>query len=83
MKTCGIVGHPDSADSSWRIRGSGSTSTAVKETPVARRASSARAEFPHMTKSGRPFMKTATSSVAMTSRIRSWSWFMRFLSSRF
>ena len=34
MKTCGIVGQPESADSSCRISGSGRTSTAVTGAPA-------------------------------------------------
>ena len=47
--TCGIVGQPEIADSSWRIAGSGSTSTAVTDAPARRNASSARPELPHIT----------------------------------
>ena len=34
-KSCGIVGQPEIADSSWRMRGSGRMSTAAKGEPVA------------------------------------------------
>jgi hypothetical protein len=64
-KTCGIVGQPESAESSWRIWGSGRMSTAVTGAPAARNASSARWELPHITNCGVPFMNSATSSVSM------------------
>jgi hypothetical protein len=69
MKTCGIVGQPESADSSWRIRGSGRTSTAVTGASASRSARSARSEFPHITSCGVPFMKSATGSFSMISLI--------------
>ena len=71
MDTCGIVGHTDSAESSCRICGSGSTSTAVTGAPAARNARRARSEFPHMTSCGVPFMNTLTGSFSMISLI--WS----------
>ena len=55
--TCGIVGQPEIADSSWRICGSGRMSTAVTGAPARRSACSARSELPHMTNAGVPFMK--------------------------
>ena len=60
-----FVGQPESAESSSRMRGSGSTSTAVTGAPARRSASSARCELPHITNCGVPFMKSATSSVSM------------------
>ena len=68
-KTCGIVGQPEIADRSCRICGSGRMSTVVTDAPARRSASSARPEFPHMTKDGVPFMKSATSEPSMTSLI--------------
>jgi hypothetical protein len=62
-----MVGQPESAESSCRIRGSGRTSTAVTGAPAARSASSARIELPHMTNCGVPFMKRATGSFSMIS----------------
>ena len=79
--TCGIVGQPESADSSCRICGSGSTSTVAIGAPESRSARNARSELPHITRSGVPFMKTATGSVAITSLICSLNVLMRFLSS--
>ena len=58
MKTCGIVGQPEIADSSCADRGSGRTSTVVTGAPTARRASSARPELPQAMKLGVPFMKS-------------------------
>ena len=52
-KTCGIVGQPESAESSWRIAGSGRMSTVVTGAPARRSASSARIELPHMAIFGR------------------------------
>ena len=69
--TCGIVGHSLSAVSSWRMRGSGSTSTPVIGAPACHNACSARIELPHAGASGVPFMKTTTGSVSMTCLI--WS----------
>ena len=69
--TWGIVGHPDSADSSWRICGSGKMSIAVTGAPADRRAWSARAEFPQPMNCGVPFMNTATGSFSMISLMRS------------
>ena len=80
-KTCGIVGQPEIDESSWRILGSGRTSTVVIGAPAACRACSARCELPHMTICGVPFMNTATGSCSMTSEICSFRVFMRFLSS--
>src|SRR4051794_8114042 len=59
-KSCGIVGQFDSADSSWRMRGSGRMSTAAKGAPVDCRAATVRAEKPHAGISGVPFMKRIT-----------------------
>ena len=69
--TCGIVGQPLIAVRSWRICGSGSTSTAVTVAPARRSACSARSELPHMTNCGVPFMKIATSEPSITSLILS------------
>ncbi len=79
--TCGIVGQLETAESSWRIRGSGSTSTAVTGDPARRSASRARIEFPHMTNCGVPFMNRATSSEAITFSICWRSSLTGFLSS--
>ena len=65
-KTCGIVGQPDCAESSWRIAGSGRMSTAVTGAPARRSASSARIELPHMAICGVPFMNRATVSPSIT-----------------
>ncbi len=70
-KTCGIVGQPESADSSCRMAGSGSTSTVVTGAPASRSARSARSELPHMIICGVPFMNNVTGSCAITSLIRS------------
>jgi hypothetical protein len=80
-KTCGIVGQPENAVSSWRISGLGSTSTVAIGASAARSASSARIELPHITHCGVPFMKRTTSSVSMMSLILSPSSLMQFLSS--
>ena len=72
-KSCGIVGHCESAESSWRMRGSGRMSTAANGAPSACRAATVRAEKPHMGCSGVPFMKRMTGfspiAWAMASRI--------------
>ena len=68
--TCGIVGQPETSDSSWRIAGSGRTFTAVTGAPASRSARSARSELPHMTNCGVPFMNRATGSFSITSLIR-------------
>jgi len=60
-KSCGIVGQLDSADSSWRMRGSGSTSTAANGVSSDWSAAAVRAEKPHIGCSGVPFMKRMTS----------------------
>src|SRR3954451_12725151 len=57
----GIVGQFEIADSSWRIRGSGRTSTAAYGLPSASSAAAVRAEKPHIGRSGVPFMKRITS----------------------
>src|SRR4051794_34057556 len=67
----GIVGQFDSADSSWRIRGSGRMSTAANGAPVASRAAMVRAEKPHAGRSGVPFMKRMTSWSLIASAIAS------------
>src|SRR3954470_10940821 len=59
-KSCGIVGQLDSAESSWRMRGSGRMSTAANGAPVACTAATVRAEKPHAGISGVPFMKRMT-----------------------
>src|SRR4051794_11055943 len=70
-KSCGIVGQLDSADSSWRIRGSGRMSTAANGAPVDCRAATVRAENPHAGISGVPFMKRMTSLSRIASAIAS------------
>ena len=59
--SCGIVGQLDSAESSWRMRGSGSTSIAANGAPSDSSAATVRAEKPHFGCSGVPFMKSSTS----------------------
>ena len=56
-KSWGIVGQLESAESSWRIRGSVSTSTAANGVPSVWRAATVRAEKPQAGASGVPFMK--------------------------
>ena len=80
-KTCGIVGQLESAESSWRMAGSGRTSTAITDAPAERSASSARAELPQSTRSGVPFMKSTTSSVSIVSLILSLQLVMLLLGS--
>src|SRR2546421_2190248 len=63
----GIVGQLEIAESSWRIRGSGSTSTAAKGTSSACSAATVRAEKPHAGASGDPFMKRSTRCSEMAS----------------
>src|SRR3954470_9214681 len=69
--SCGMVGQFDSADSSCRMRGSGSTSTAAYGLPSASSAAAVRAEKPHMGCSGVPFMKRMTSCSPIASLIAS------------
>jgi hypothetical protein len=64
--TCGIVGQPEIAERSSRIRMSSSTSTAVIGAPARRSAPSARSLLPHMIASGVPFMNSATSAPSIT-----------------
>jgi hypothetical protein len=47
------------------MAGSGRTSTAVKEAPTERSASSARSELPHMHCSCVPLMKATTGSLSI------------------
>jgi hypothetical protein len=65
-KSCGMVGHWEIPDSSWRMRGSGRMSTAANGAPSACRAPAVRAEKPQAGASGVPFMKrmTGLSSIA-------------------
>src|SRR3954471_10578002 len=70
-KSCGIVGQLDSADSSWRMRGSGRMSTAANGAPVDCRAATVRAEKPHAGISGVPFMKRMTRFSRIASAIAS------------
>ena len=67
--SCGIVGHWERADSSWRIRGSGRMSTAANGVPSASRTCTVRAENPQRGASGVPFMKRMTSFSAIASWI--------------
>ena len=60
-KSCGIVGQFDSAESCWRMRGSGRMSTAANGVPSASSAATVRAEKPQRGASGVPFMKRMTS----------------------
>src|SRR5215207_1719048 len=69
--SCGIVGQFDSADSSWRMRGSGSTSTAANDASSVWRAPAVRAEKPHIGCSGVPFMKRITGFDLIASSIAS------------
>src|SRR3954453_20033387 len=69
--SCGIVGHSEIALSSWRIRGSGSTSTAANGTSSACRHAVARAEKPQAGASGTPFIKRITSLSRIASAIAS------------
>jgi hypothetical protein len=75
MKSCGIVGQFEIAESSWRMRGSGRMSSAAYSTPSALSAADVRIEKPHAGCSGTPFMNSITrfSSMAfwMKSRISS------------
>src|SRR3954467_6220126 len=59
-KSCGIVGQPDFADRTWRIRGSGRMLIAPNSAPASRSASTVRCEKPHAGWSGVPFMKSMT-----------------------
>ena len=58
--SCGIVGQPDSSESSSRIRGSGRMSSAAYFTPSALSAPDARIEKPQAGCWGVPFMKSIT-----------------------
>src|SRR5437764_79760 len=69
--SCGTVGHCEIALSSWRMRGSGSTSTAANGTSSACRHAVARAEKPQAGASGTPFMKRITSLSRIASAIAS------------
>src|SRR4051795_6557964 len=66
-KSCGMVGHWEIAESSWRIRGSGRMSTAAYSVPSASSAADVRAEKPHIGCSGVPFMKRMISWSAIAS----------------
>ena len=81
MNTCGIVGQPESCESSWRIAGSTRMSTAVTGAPASRSARRARSELPHMMNWGVPFMNRATGSFSTTVLIRSCSSLMPLPSS--
>src|SRR4051795_7668456 len=70
-KSCGTVGQFDSAESSWRMRGSGRMSTAANGAPVACSAWTVRMENPHAGISGVPFMKRMTSLSRIASAIAS------------
>src|SRR3954452_17406220 len=63
----GIVGQLEIADSSWRMRGSGRTSTAAYGLPSASTAGARGAEKPHIGCSGVPFMKRMISSSPIAS----------------
>ena len=69
--SCGIVGQFDSADSSWRMRGSGRMSTAANGASSVCSAPAVRAEKPHIGCSGVPFMKRITGFVLIASSIAS------------
>ena len=70
--SCGIVGQFDSAESSWRMRGSGRMSTAANGVSSACSIATVRAEKPHAGASGDPFMKriVSFSSIALAIRLR-------------
>jgi hypothetical protein len=74
-KSCGIVGQPESPESSSRMRGSGRMSSAAYLTPSAFNAPAVRAENPHAGWLGVPFMKSITSfsliALSMKPRISS------------
>src|SRR3954453_18509735 len=67
----GMVGQSDSALSSWRMRGSGRTSTAANGTSSDCSAADARAGKPHAGASGTPFMKRMPSLSRIASAIAS------------
>ena len=56
-----MVGQFDSAESCWRMRGSGRMSTAANGLPSASSTATVRAEKPQRGASGVPFMKRMTS----------------------
>jgi len=61
----GIVGQFDTADSSWRMRGSGRMSTAANGVPSDSSTATVRAEKPQRGASGVPFMNRMTSCSSM------------------
>src|SRR4051794_41775713 len=67
--SCGIVGQLEIADSSARMRGSGSTSTAAKGAPADCSAATVRAEKPQAGASGLPFMNRITRCSAIACAI--------------
>src|SRR3954452_2025960 len=70
-KSCGIVGQPDFADRTWRIRGSGRMLIAPNSAPASRSASTVRWENPQAGASGVPFMKSMTRLLVMAWSIAS------------
>jgi hypothetical protein len=80
-KSCGIVGHSEIAESSWRIRGSGRMSSAAYLTPSELSAADVRIEKPHAGWSGVPFMKSITglSRIASSKNERISALVIRFL----
>ena len=66
--SCGIVGHLEIAESSWRMRGSGRMSTAAKRRLERLQHATVRAEKPQAGASGVPFMNRITSFSAIASR---------------
>src|SRR6266516_1971037 len=69
--SCGIVGQLEIAESSWRMRGSGRTSTAAKGTSSVCSIATVRAEKPQAGASGVPFMKRITLCSPIASAIAS------------
>ena len=59
-KSCGIVGQPERAESTWRMRGSGRMSIAAKSASTSRSDWMTRIEKPHIGRSGVPFMNSMT-----------------------
>ena len=69
--SCGMVGQPDSPESSWRMRGSGRMSSAAYWTPSALSAPAVRAENPQAGCWGVPFMKSITGFSSMALEMKS------------
>src|ERR1700730_5133945 len=69
--SCGIVGQLEIAESSWRMRGSGSTSTAANGASRDCNAATVRALKPQAGASGLPFMNRIVGCSAIASAIAS------------